>query len=224
MVSAAPVKSGTARPAPVKPEHRWPPVVAATCAVLLYAFLPNSFSLIPSWVMPTVALLLVIPLIVFNPHRLTRDAWWSRALGILLACVILAANQIAMVEAIMRLLDARADGRSVLVAMLQVWATDVIAFGLIYWELDRGGSVARRMRHDPDKIQDFRFPQEDNGPTPWKPAFTDYLFFSLSTMMAFSPTDVMPLSTRAKGLMALQSLTGFVVLALVISRAVNILA
>jgi len=219
MVSAAPVKS-----APLKPEHRWPPVAAVVGAVLLYAFLPNTFSVIPNWVMPTVTLLLVIPLIALNPHRLTRETWWSRGLGIALAFVVLLANQVAMVEAIVKLLDADTKGPVVLVAMLQVWLTDVVAFGLIYWELDRGGSVARRMRHDPDKIHDFRFPQEDNGPTPWKPAFTDYLFFSLSTMMAFSPTDVMPLSTRAKGLMALQSLTGFIVLALVISRAVNILA
>ena len=211
--------------APLKPEHRWPPIVAATGAVLLYAFLPNSFSLVPSWVMPVVALLLVIPLLLLNPHRLTRETRWSRGFGIALALVIFAANQMAMVQAILRLVDNTADGPGVLVAMLQIWVTDVIAFGMIYWELDRGGSVARRMRHDPDKVWDFRFPQEDGGgPVPWKPAFTDYLFFSLSTMMAFSPTDVMPLSTRAKGLMAVQSLTGFIVLALVISRAVNILA
>jgi len=209
---------------PLKPEHRWPPVAATTVAVLLYAFLPDRFSLIPSWLMPTVALLLVIPLIALNPRRLTRESWWSRGLGIALSCVILAANQIAVGEAISSLVDAHADARAVLVAMAQVWGTDVIAFALLYWELDRGGSVARRMRHDPDRIQDFRFPQEDSGPTPWKPAFTDYLFFSLSTMMAFSPTDVMPLSTRGKALMALQSLTGFVMLALVISRAVNILS
>ena len=210
--------------APLKPEHRWPPLVAIACAAVLYAYLPNSFAVVPSWVMPSIALLLVIPLVALNPRRLTRETWWSRGIQIALALVIFAANQIAMADAIMHLVDNRANGTSVLVAMLQVWVTDVIAFGLIYWELDRGGSVARRMRHDPDKIQDFRFPQEDNGPTPWKPAFPDYLFFSLSTMMAFSPTDVMPLSTRAKGLMALQSLTGFIVLALVISRAVNILA
>lgn len=212
------------RAAPLKPEHRWPPVAATAVAVLLYAFLPDRFSFIPSWVMPAVALALVVPLIVLNPRRLTREAWWSRGLGILLSCVILAANQVAVVEAIVALLDPSVKGRTVLVAMLQVWVTDVIVFALIYWELDRGGSVARRLRHDPDRIHDFRFPQEDNGPTPWKPAFTDYLFFSLSTMMAFSPTDVMPLSTRGKALMAAQSLTGFVVLALVISRAVNILS
>lgn len=210
--------------APLKPEHRWPPIVAVTGAVLLYAFLPNTFSVIPTWVLPTLALLLLVPLIALNPRRLTRETWWSRGAGIAQSLLLFGANQVAMVEAIVRLLDGRADGRAVLIAMLQVWLTDVVAFGLIYWELDRGGAVARRMRHDPDKVQDFRFPQEDGGPTPWKPAFVDYLYFSLSTMMAFSPTDAMPLSPRAKGLMALQSFSGFVVLALVISRAVNILA
>lgn len=73
--------------------------------------------------------------------------------------------------------------------------------------------------------QDFRFPQQDNtvGVEGWMPEFVDYAYFSLSNMMAFSPTDVMPLTRRAKALMAYQALTGFVLLALVISRAVNIL-
>lgn len=75
----------------------------------------------------------------------------------------------------------------------------------------------------PEVAPDFRFPQEDDGPTPWRPGFVDYLYFALSNMMAFSPTDVMPLTTRAKALMGFQALTGFVLLALVISRAVNIL-
>ena len=210
--------------APLKPEHRWPPIVGTTCAALLYAFLPNSFSLLPSWILPVVALAALIPLVLLNPARLTRDTWWSRGISIGLALLLFAANQVAVVRTIMELLNGSAHAPTVLISTLQVWLTDVLVFGLIYWDLDRGGSVARRMRHDPDKVWDFRFPQEDSGPTPWKPAYVDYLYFSLSTMMAFSPTDVMPLSARAKGLMAVQSFTGFVVLALVISRAVNILA
>jgi uncharacterized membrane protein len=74
-----------------------------------------------------------------------------------------------------------------------------------------------------DTVADFRFPQEDDGPVPWRPGFFDYLYFSLSNMIAFSPTDVMPFTLRAKGLMALQAITGFALLALVIARAVNIL-
>jgi uncharacterized membrane protein len=58
----------------------------------------------------------------------------------------------------------------------------------------------------------------------WRPGYIDYLYMSVTNMMAFSPTDVMPLTTRAKLLMMLQSMTGFVLLALVIARAVNIVA
>lgn len=209
--------------APLKPEPRWPPIVGTVCAALLYAFLPNDFALLPSWILPALSLLLLIPLVVLNPHHLTRETWWSRAASIVLALVLFAANQVAVVRTVMELVNGHAAGPAVLLSSLQVWLTDVIVFGLIYWELDRGGSVARRMRHDPDKVWDFRFPQEDSGPTPWKPAYVDYLYFSLSTMMAFSPTDAMPLSARGKGLMGMQALTGFVLLALVISRAVNIL-
>jgi hypothetical protein len=73
--------------------------------------------------------------------------------------------------------------------------------------------------------QDFLFPQQSSErlSSGWHPVFFDYIAFSLSTMMAFSPTDVMPLTTRAKALMAYEALTGFVLLALVISRSVNIL-
>ena len=41
--------------------------------------------------------------------------------------------------------------------------------------------------------------------------------------LAFSPTDVMPLSRRAKLAMALQSVISIVTVALVVARAVNIL-
>jgi uncharacterized membrane protein len=58
----------------------------------------------------------------------------------------------------------------------------------------------------------------------WRPGFIDYLYLSLTNMTAFSPTDTMPLSARAKILMGVQSVCGFILLALVIARSVNILA
>ncbi|GAA2086093.1 hypothetical protein GCM10009840_24420 [Pseudolysinimonas kribbensis] len=211
---------------PVKPEHRWPPIVAVTAAILLYAFLPNEYEIIPRWILPTIGVLILIPQLILNPHHLTRETRWSRVVSIVLAFSLFAANQVAIVVTVRILvMGGHIEAPVILLSTFQVWVTDVVAFGLIFWELDRGGPVARRMRHDPDAVMDFRFPQEDNGlPTAWRPAFVDYLYFALSNMMAFSPTDVMPLTARAKGLMALQSLTGFVLLALVISRAVNILA
>ena len=103
-----------------------------------------------------------------------------------------------------------------------------IAFAVVFWEIDRGGPYARRFEGVRDDApMDFRFPQEDGSPgldPRWRPEFFDYLYFSLSSMMAFSPTDVMPLTRRAKALMGYESLTGFVLLALVIARAVNIIS
>ncbi len=129
-----------------------------------------------------------------------------------------------MVNIFETLLHGGAHGPTVLLAAAQVWATDIIAFGLVYWQLDGRGPVSRRLPNDPE-ARDFRFPQEDTGkPTPWRSSFADYLYFSLTNMMAFSPTDVMPLTIRAKAPEGLQAVTGFALLALVIARAVNILA
>jgi hypothetical protein len=206
-----------------KPEHRWPPLAAVVVAVAIYALLPPSFIGVPHWILPVVATMLAIPLILLNPRHFTRETRWSRWISIGLTVVLVTFNQVEVIGIFRELLSGSAHGPAVLLNSAQVWATDIIAFGLAYWELDGRGPVSRRLPADPE-ARDFRFPQEDTGrPTPWRPVFVDYLYFSLSNMIAFSPTDVMPFTSRAKGLMALQAITGFGLLALVIARAVNIL-
>jgi uncharacterized membrane protein len=206
-----------------QPEHRWPAIVAVVVAVVVYSFLPSTFIAVPRYILPILATLLAIPLIVLNPHHFNRETAWSRAMSFGLTGLILLFNQVEVVGILEELLNGKAHGSTVLLNASQVWFTDVIAFGLLYWQLDGRGPISRRLPGDPVP-RDFRFPQEDTGkPTPWQPAFFDYLYFSLSNMMAFSPTDVMPLTTRAKAFMAVQALTGFALLALVIARAVNIL-
>jgi uncharacterized membrane protein len=205
------------------PEHRWPAITAVVIAVVIYTLLPSSFIPIPRFILPVLTTLIAIPLIILNPHHFTRETAWSRWLSISLAAVLVLFNQIEVIGIVRELLSGTAHAPAVLLNAVQVWATDIIAFGLAYWELDGRGPVSRRLPGDPEE-RDFRFPQEDTGrPVPWRPAFFDYLYFSLSNMMAFSPTDVMPFTTRAKALMGLQAITGFALLALVIARAVNIL-
>jgi uncharacterized membrane protein len=206
-----------------QPEHRWPAFVAIIAAVVIYSFLPSTFIPVPRYILPIIATLLAIPLIALNPHHFNKETAWSRAMSFGLTGVILLFNQVEVVGILEELLNGKAHGATVLLNASQVWLTDVIAFGLLFWQLDGRGPVSRRLPGDPVP-RDFRFPQEDTGkPTPWQPAFFDYLYFSLSNMMAFSPTDVMPLTTRAKAFMAIQAMTGFALLALVIARAVNIL-
>jgi hypothetical protein len=57
----------------------------------------------------------------------------------------------------------------------------------------------------------------------WRPRYLDYLYVSMTNSAAFSPTDAMPLTRRAKALMALASLISIVTLLVVASRAINIL-
>jgi uncharacterized membrane protein len=215
--------ASTDRAGAASPEHRWPALIAIVVAVVAYALVPSQIDVIPRWIVPAVTGLMLIPLIVVNPHHFSRETTWSRWLSIGLAILLALGNQVQVVLTIGHLVQGNSDAPAVLLTALQVWLTDVIAFGLIYWELDRSGPFARRMTTT-DAVADFRFPQEDDGPVPWRPGYFDYLYFSLSNMMAFSPTDVMPMTIRAKALMAVQSFTGFVLLALVISRAVNILS
>jgi hypothetical protein len=105
-----------------------------------------------------------------------------------------------------------------------IYVTNIIAFGLWFWEFDRGGPVARA--YADKRHADFQFPQminPDMAPEAWRPLFMDYLYVSFTNAAAFSPTDAMPLSRWAKALMLLQSSIALTTVALVIARVVNIL-
>ena len=117
-------------------------------------------------------------------------------------------------------------GQQLLLSGGVVWLSDVIAFGLAFWELDCGGPVARALaaaRARPD----FQFPQDENpelARPDWAPRLWDYLYVSLTNSIAFSPTDAMPLTRPGKALMAAETVLSVVTVLLVAARAVNILA
>jgi uncharacterized membrane protein len=209
-----------------EPERRVTVGIAIILALAANWFLPGRVQPLPNWVVPTITLLLFVPLVVLNPRRLVKERPWSRWTAIALAGVLTVVNQYTIILTIRDLLSGNITGADVLFTAAQVWVINVIAFALVFWELDLGGPFQRRVYNARDtRDMDFRFPQHDGAPGNeyWEPAFFDYFYFSLSNQMAFSPTDVMPMTKRAKALMGYQALTGFVLLALVISRAVNIL-
>jgi uncharacterized membrane protein len=81
----------------------------------------------------------------------------------------------------------------------------------------RTARFERRLRRPPDD-------EPDLAPVDWEPGFVDYLYVSFTNAMAFSPTDVMPMTRWAKLTMLTQSVISVVTLVLVVARAVNILA
>jgi uncharacterized membrane protein len=116
-------------------------------------------------------------------------------------------------------------GRQLLLSGGVVLFTNVVAFGLAFWELDCGGPVARALSAAPRK-PDFQFPQDENPALAregWQPRLWDYLYVSLTNSIAFSPTDAMPLTRTAKRLMAAESTLSGITILLIAARAVNIL-
>ena len=105
-----------------------------------------------------------------------------------------------------------------------VLATNIVAFGLLYWQLDTGGPSGRLVHSKP--YPDFQFPQTGTvqlAPPGWQPRFQDHLYLAYTNVVAFSPTDTLPLTHRVKGLMAIQSMISLAVLVVVSSRVINIL-
>lgn len=116
------------------------------------------------------------------------------------------------------------DARDLLLGGAIVWATNVAAFGFLFWQADRGGPYARA-HGSGDRLPDLLFPQmgDDRYAARFRPAFVDYLYVALTNAFAFSPTDTMPMSRPVKGLFAVESLISFATIGVVAARAVNIL-
>jgi hypothetical protein len=152
----------------------------------------------------------------------------SRQAALFLLGVLVAANIFAVAILVFGLLTTsttRLSGAELLFNAIAIWSANVLVFGLLYWEVDCGGPVARIMaaaRPTPDLL----FPQDGLSPPPpgWQPQVWDYIYVSLTNSIAFSPTDTLPMTLRAKWWMGLESgIAAFTVL-LVFARAVNVIA
>ena len=174
--------------------------------------------------MPALEGSLLLVLLVANPGHISKETSRLRVVGIMLIALINLANLVSLLELIHALLyGSTAGGRVLVYSSVPIWLTNVIVFGLWFWELDRGGPAARQSAGH--RRPDFLFPQMNApGSAPrWTPKFFDYLYTSFTNATAFSPTDTMPLTNWAKSLMMFQSIISLVTVAVVVSRAVNIL-
>jgi hypothetical protein len=217
---------------------RLPATIATVVAIGLYTTLPNQLLGVARYVVAGFLTLLLIALVAANPVRMTREDRRLRLLSLAFAVLVLLANTAAFITLVDKLVTGHAhSGTWLLTAALQVWLVNIIGFGLLYWELDRGGPVVRsctKKRADLP-VADWRFSQdEDDDASPevartasktadWRPRFIDYLYLSTTNSTAFSPTDTMPLSPRAKLLMGVESIEALVASVLVIARGVSLL-
>ena len=148
-------------------ENRIPPALAVLVAAVVYALLPQSLLLGPRFAIPIIELALLAALIATNPRRMVRQSRWSRIAATALAGLVIVANLAALGLLIARLLVPDTSGGPLLLGAMQVWVTNVIGFGLLFWELDRGGPVARRnLPRKELPPADWRFPRTRTT-TPW---------------------------------------------------------
>jgi len=213
-------------PRPNRLEARWPIMAAVVVMLTITVLRPAELRITPPWVLPAFEVVLLALLITGHPARLTRRAAGLRALSIGIVAVVLADTLVATVRLVDVLIHgghATNSADQLLAAGALVWGSNVVAFALLYWLLDSGGAAMRT--HRPRAHPDLAFPQHltpEIAPAGWQPQFLDYLYLSLTSSAAFSPTDVMPLVPWAKIAMAAQSLISIAVLGLVIARAVNV--
>jgi hypothetical protein len=206
------------------PEH-WQARLAVLASLVLYLVLPVKFTIKPFWLIPALEAALLITLTIVIPRGYRRGAWWERALGLSLIAVINAANADSLFVLIHDLLVGQSiSAQELIMSSIDIWLTNVIIFGLWFWEIDRGGPGRRTIT--PEHPADFLFPQMSDpkfAAPNWRPQFLDYLYVAITNGTAFSPTDTMPLTITAKALMTVQSLVSLLTVALVAARAVNIL-
>lgn len=207
-------------------EHRWPMALAALTAGVLHQLLPSDFTLGSPWWFPVLMGLFLVLLIAGDPGLINRERPWLRVVtGLMIALIALGNlfSAVRLVEGIVSNDRFAADSYDLLKIGGIVWATNVIAFALWYWDVDGGGSVRRAVRGawaDPA----FVFPEmtmPERVPADWYPHFVDYLALSFYTATAFSPTDVSAIKRWAKMLMVAESIASLVLATLVLAKAIG---
>lgn len=167
-------------------------------------------------------------------------------ISVVLAVLMVAVTLAATGWLVRDLLDNRPVSAQALLAHgLLIWVTNVASFSILYWEMDRGGPMGRSK--NPWGHADFLFAQMAvdwtnpklppnwrhrvsrrrsapiQVPKRWVPQYGDYLYLAFTNATAFSPTDTMPMTGRAKAAMAVQALVALITVAMVFARAINIL-
>lgn len=182
---------------------------------------------ISSWAILVLQVVLLAALIIGDPGRIDRQRPWLRILTSVIISIITLVNATAAFRLTVAIIDTKPftqNAKVLLASGAAVWVTNVIVFGLWFWDLDQGGAAARLKGTGPSPA--LLFPEMINaervGPG-WRPSFVDYLYFSFSTATAFSTTDVSPLKKWAKLVLMVEAAISLVVGILVVARAVNIL-
>jgi hypothetical protein len=196
--------------------------MAFTIAARLW--LPGQSAVRVPWLVPSLEAALFVAIVVGNPARLARRSPWVHRIALSIVILLVASALWATALLVYDLIKGNGVSQSptkLLASGALVWFGNNLSFGMLYWLIDGGGPIARSRNPAP---VDFAFTQQmspEIAPPGWRPVFLDYLHLGFTNATAFSPTDVMPLTLRAKYVMVVQSTVSLALFGLVVARAVN---
>lgn len=208
---------------PISRKELWHAQAILLLAIALQLTLTKELRVGPHYLVAGLEFLLVLAIGFTAPRRHISAANIHNTFSTLLIGIVSLANagQLGLLIKALLTNAPQLPGRTLLTGALAIFVTNIIMFGLWYWELDSPGLSGR---HRFTKNIHLRFPQtSDRSEGSWRPTFFDYLYVSITNSTAFSPTDTMPLTHFAKALMSVQALISLLTVVLVTARAVNIL-
>ena len=209
-------------------ESRWPPAIALLAFmglnVALRVWLPNQGAVRVVWLVPAIEAVLLLILIAGHPGTVAKHGVWLHRIAVTLVAVLVAAalwSTVLLVYDLIKGIGVTNSPSELLASGGVVWLGNNISFALLYWLIDSGGPIARTRHPEP---VDFAFPQHmspELAPPGWRPVFLDYLHLGFTNATAFSPTDAMPFTHRAKYTMIVQATVALALFGLIVARAVN---
>jgi hypothetical protein len=213
-------KSG-AGPKKVSIASYWATILGIVAIGILYALLPSRISLGPRWLLLVIEGVLLLPIVIAMLTKRRVSPVTIRVGSMILLGIVTFALAVDVVRLLFTL-PGNLKGISLLYSGLLLYCFNILVFALWYWGID-GGGPEKRQQSD-HQLADFMFPQQVGGNDGnWAPQFFDYLSVAFTGATAFSPTDTMPLSHRAKLLMMLEAMLALLLISFVVSRAINIL-
>ena len=191
----------------VRAERRWPMALAVLAAIGLQVGTPHAGRLPGWWIVPVLEFALLGIILVVDPGRIDDLSARVRRITFALITIMTVGTVASLSLLIYDILDGTdLTANNLLGRGGSIWLTNVIAFSLWYWELDRGGPAQRAA--GPISRRASPFPENampEFAAAGWLPKYPDYLYLSFTNATAFSPTDTLPVKTWAKMAMMLES-------------------
>lgn len=204
------------------PGALWGGTFGILLLVAIVLAFPRRYEFGPSWEETVFTATLLAVFLVSVASNLVRASGKISDAAILVVVGLMSAyNALALCQLVVFVIfpdanRAEIEAPRLLASAVSIWLTNILTFALVYWAID-GGGPEQRLR-DPQGRRDFAFPGDLA-----KPRYAEYLFLAFTAATAFSPADTIPLTTRVRMMMMVESTVSLMALAIIAARAINIM-